>query len=308
LPRVGMIFSSNLLRSGAWGRNRALVWVLGLLLVAGIGWWQEKWLWEQYHWRMVMRPSVLTLEKEKAARPEAEFMECHIGCPTMVVIPAGKYMMGSPAGQGTADEQPAHEVTIARPFAAGKYEVSFAQWDACVDSGACPRVADGDWGRGDQPVINVSWDEAKQYARWLSRITGKAYRLLTEAEWEYAARAGNAALYSFGDDELELHQYGWYSANSESKPQPVGRKKANAFALHDMHGNVWEWVEDVWHANYEGAPTDGSPWLAQSAIRVARGGSWNYGPDNLRSASRDGFGAVSRISLIGFRVARTLAP
>jgi Sulfatase-modifying factor enzyme 1 len=164
-----MIFSSNLLRSGAWRRNRALVWVLGLLLVAGIGWWQEKWLWEQYHWRMVMRPSVLTLEKEKAARPGAEFMECHIGCPTMVVIPAGKYMMGSPAGQGTADEQPAHEVTIARPFAAGKYEVSFAQWDACVDSGACPRVADGDWGRGDQPVINVSWDEAKQYARWLVR-------------------------------------------------------------------------------------------------------------------------------------------
>jgi formylglycine-generating enzyme required for sulfatase activity len=257
-----------------------------------------------------MRPSVLTSEREAriAAIPGADFKECQAGCPTMVVIPAGKYMMGSPEGQGTADERPTHEVTHAQPYAVGRNEVSFAEWDVCVNGGSCPRVSDGDWGRGDQPVINVSWDEAKQYTRWLARVTGKTYRLLSEAEWEYAARAGSAARYCFGDEEVELHQYGWYSANSESKPQPVGRKNANRFGLHDMHGNVWEWVEDIWHADYVGAPADGSAWLAGGDLRVARGGSWNYGPDNLRSASRDGFGAVSRISLIGFRVGRTLAP
>ncbi len=157
----------------------------------------------QYRWRMAMDPTVLTVEQEKAkaAKPGSDFKECANGCPAMIVIPAGKFIMGSPENESgqEASGGPPHEVTVAQPFAVSKFEVTFEEWDACVAATACPRVPDH-WGRWEMPVINVSWGDAKQYVGWLSRLTGKEYRLLTEAEWEYAARAGANTRYSWGDD------------------------------------------------------------------------------------------------------------
>jgi formylglycine-generating enzyme required for sulfatase activity len=158
-------------------------------------------------------------------------------------------------------------------------------------------------------VINVSWDEAQQYVTWFARMTGRTYRLLSETEWEYAARAGAADRYSFGDDHATLGLYAWYDANSGAQTQPVGGKTPNAFNLHDMHGNVWEWIADCYQANYNDAPTDGSAWIAEACgLRVVRGGSWYDGPQNLRSASRLKITPEHRNIHIGFRVGRTLGP
>jgi formylglycine-generating enzyme required for sulfatase activity len=187
-------------------------------------------------------------------------------------------------------------------------EVTFEQWDACVGAGACSAARDSTWGRADRPAINVTWDDAKQYAAWLSRMTGKAYRLLSEAEWEYAARAESSTRFSFGDDDSRLGDYAWFFANSGRKSQPVGRKNPSAFGLYDMHGNVFEWVEDLWHETYEGAPSDGSAWFDHGAPgrRVARSGSWYYDAKNLRSASRSGPPSGLRDGNVGFRLGRTL--
>jgi formylglycine-generating enzyme required for sulfatase activity len=292
-------------------RGNAVVGALVALLgVGGVGWTQDV---PRGHddWRMVTDPSEFDVneEKDKAARPGSEFTEC-TGCPVMVVVPAGRFIMGSPNGEKdrSPDESPQHEVTIGAPFAVGKTEVTFAQWDACFAAGACEPVRDSTWGRGDRPVINVTWDDAEQYVAWLSRITGKEYRLLSEAEWEYAARAGRQSRFSFGDSEAQLGQYAWYRGNSDRKTQPVANKSANAFSLHDMHGNVFEWVEDPWHDNYEGAPSDASVWRKDGVPgrRVVRGGSWYYDPPTLRSASRSGPPSGLRDGNVGFRVARAL--
>jgi formylglycine-generating enzyme required for sulfatase activity len=293
--------------------QRALAGASGLLaciIVGGVGWYNQDFLKEQYQWRVVTGQSVLTVEqeKEKAAKPGSDFKECANGCPTMVVVPAGKFTMGSSERH---DEGPQREVTIAKPFAAAKTDVTFAEWDFCVAAGACPRVSDEGSGRGDRPVILVSWAEAKGYVTWLRRMTGKDYHLLSEAEWEYAARAGNQGRWSFGDDEAQLGDYAWFDRNSESKTQPVAKKKPNSFGLYDMHGNVWQWVEDPYHLDYVQAPADGSVWSqgdASASLGVVRGGSWTNNPLQLRSASREGFQKADRSLLLGFRVGRTLNP
>jgi formylglycine-generating enzyme required for sulfatase activity len=206
------------------------------------------------------------------------------------VVPHGMFMMGSPDGEkdSLGSEIPQHKVTIAKPFAIGKTEVTFAEWGTCVAAGACHNAyEDIDMSRGgDWPVILVSWDDAKQYVAWLSRITCNQYRLLTEAEWEYAARAGSQERYSLGDDEAQLDQYAWYQVNSNRWTQQVGVKAANAFGLHDMHGYVEEWIEDPWHDDYVGAPADGSSWVEADDAnrRVVRGGSWG---SNLICMSSD---------------------
>jgi formylglycine-generating enzyme required for sulfatase activity len=294
-------------------RTKLLVGLLGVALGAGlVGWWKQDVLKEQYEWRLIMKASVLTTEQEHALSPGQEFSECARGCPRMVVVPAGRFTMGSPGNEEgrSFDEGPQHEVTLAKPFAVGKYDVTFGEWDACVDAGTCPPVLDSVWGRGDRPVIKVSWEDAKLYVAWFSRITGKHYRLLSEAEWEYAARAGSRTRYFFGDDEAELDQYAWYSRNSDGKTQPVGQKKPNAFGLYDMHGNAWQWVEDVYHQGYDGAPNDGSAWIegGDTNERVDRGGAWDDGPNYVRSAERGWNSAGYRHILLGFRVARTLTP
>jgi formylglycine-generating enzyme required for sulfatase activity len=207
-----------------------------------------------------------------------------------------------------ANEGPAHEVIIAKPFAVSWFEITFEEWDACVAAAACRKVADR-WGRGRMPVINVSWIDAKQYVTWLSQLTGKEYRLLTEAEWDYAARAGSASRYSWGDTP------GVGNANCDGCGSPrdlkqtavTGSFKPNRFGLYDMHGNVWEWVEDCWHNTYDGAPTDGSAWLSGCDLnyRVIRGGSFR---DESQTAGRYNPNARVRFDTLGFRVARTMRP
>jgi formylglycine-generating enzyme required for sulfatase activity/uncharacterized caspase-like protein len=259
-------------------------------------------------------PSALNAgqEKEMAAKPGSEFTDC-ASCPAMIVVPARKFIMGSPKNEPgrEASEGPQREVRIAKPFAVSKYEVTFAEWDACAAASACPHAA-ANWGRGQMPVINVSWDNAKQYVGWLSRLTGKEYRLLTEAKWEYAARAGSTTRYSWGDDvgKGNANCDGCGSQWDGKQTAPVGSFKPNAFGLYDMAGNVREWVEDIWHDSYKGAPTDGSAWLqgGDASLRAVRGGSWNYNPQVLRAASRDWLATDYRLSDLGFRVGRTLTP
>jgi formylglycine-generating enzyme required for sulfatase activity len=241
----------------------------------------------------------------------ATFRDCDTHCPEMIVVPAGEFVMGSPDGVGSKQERPSHKVTIAKPFAVSKFEVTFEEWDACVASGGCShRPDDRNWGRGKQPVINVSWHDAKQFTAWLSHKTGLPYRLLSEAEWEYAARAGTTTRFSFGDDEAALSDYGWSTYNSELKAHPVGEKQPNAFGLYDIHGNASEWVEDPWRDSYIGAPSDGSAWVegVDPSRRVVRGGSWHTKSDLLTSTFRWGNFAESRSYLTGFRIARPVKP
>jgi formylglycine-generating enzyme required for sulfatase activity len=241
--------------------------------------------------------------------------------PECVVIPPGAFTMGSPDDEPgrTEDEGPRHEVTIPHALAVGRYAVTFEEWDfAQADkdwasvTGIKPRKPDDrKWGPGRRPVIDVSWDDAKAYAKWLSHRTGQAYRLLSEAEWEYAARAGSGAAWCFGGDESLLGEYAWHFANSDRRTQPVGEKKPNDFGLYDMHGNVWEWCEDVWHENYEDKPDEliltGGAWTTgDSRSRVLRGGSWGSYPLICRAAWRSRFLATYRDNNAGFRVARTL--
>ena len=228
-------------------------------------------------------------------------------CPEMAVVPAGPYRMGSQNDQ--------HGVTIGAPFAVGRYEVTFAEWDACARDGGCPQgegvAKDRGWGRGRRPVIHVSWNDAKRYVNWLSRKTKKPYRLLSESEWEYAARAGTETAYSWGD-EIGVNLANCYRCGSrwdDSKTAPVGSFGANAWGLHDMHGNVWEWVADCWNDSYAGSPVDGSAWLTGNCNkRVLRGGSWFNSPSDIRAAFRIRVATGGRDYSSGFRVARTLTP
>jgi formylglycine-generating enzyme required for sulfatase activity len=272
------------------------------------------------------KPYVLKQEAERALKPGDEFQECAKDCPEMVVIPPGEFWMGSPDGEGFDSEHPRHKVKIDKPFAVGKFEVTWDDWEACVAMRGCDGrpTSDSGYGKGRQPLINVSWDQAKAYMAWLLRTTGKTYRLLTEAEWEYAARGVTSAdaphpPYPWGDKAS--HEYANYGRDQccggrvEGPDKwfytaPVGQFPPNAFRLYDMHGNVWEWVEDCYHNNYEsGPPTDGSAWIEGDCTnRVARGGSWDYDPVNLRSAARGSFTADGRVSYLGFRVGRTLSP
>jgi formylglycine-generating enzyme required for sulfatase activity len=278
-----------------------------LLALGGLLWREGPYLWEQYHWFTAMGSNVLEPEAERALEPGSEFTECSGGCPTMVVVPAGKFLMGSVEGVGLDTEHPQHEIAIARPFAVGKHEVTMAEWDACVAAGACAATSDTGWGRGTRPAINVSWDDAHAYVAWLARHTGKSYRLPSEAEWEYAARAGTTTLYSFGDDAAALNDHGWNKDNSERITHPVGEKKPNAFGLYDVHGNVWEWVEDRGHPSYDGAPADGSAWVEGiTSDRMMRGGDFFFDPSFLRSAQRYMLPSNFRNYSVGFRVVRTL--
>ena len=247
--------------------------------------------------------------------------------PEMVVVPAGAFWMGCVSGQNCQDDEyPVHKVTIGAPFAVGVYEVTFAEWDRCVRAEGCGgyRPDDKGWGRGKRPVIHVSWKDARAYVAWLSGESGARYRLLSEAEWEYVARAGSETAYSWGDE------IGKNRANCEEcgsrwdgkQTAPVGSFAANAFGLHDVHGNVREWVQDCPNRTYAGAPADGSAWeqayCNDDRDRVVRGGSWSSYPwytgtsgifafpGYLRSANRSSYSPGNRYTDVGFRVARSL--
>ena len=250
----------------------------------------------------------------QTSAPGTVFRDCGV-CPEMVVIPAGTFMMGSPAREEGRydDEGPVHRVTIAAPFAVGRHEVTFAEWDACVVAGGCDgHVPDDDgWGRGDRPVIHVTWENAQAYVGWLSAKTGQRYRLLSESEWEYAARVGSHTRYAWGDavGRNRANCDGCGSRWDVESTAPAGSFPANAFGLHDMHGNVSEWVEDCWNSSYERAPSDGTAWArGDCGSRGVRGGAWNYVPRALRAAVRYWHAIGYRDNYLGFRVARTLAP
>jgi formylglycine-generating enzyme required for sulfatase activity len=250
-------------------------------------------------------------------------------CPEMIVVPAGDLMMGSPETErGRSNEEgPQHPVTIANALAIGKFSITRGEFAAFVretghrTDGGCGVLSGSEWkyqpdrswrspsfDQDDQhPVVCVNWHDANTFAAWLSKKVGKVYRLLTEAEREYAARAGTTTRYSFGDDRAWLSEYAWYEANAGGATHPVGEKKPNAFGLFDMHGNVWAWCEDTWHSDYRGAPNDGSAWLTDDTPhRVLRGGSWYRPANGLRSAFRISLLPGERYNDIGFRLAREL--
>jgi formylglycine-generating enzyme required for sulfatase activity len=316
-------------------RVRALIYVLLVGIIGSlVGIIEKEAIREQFNWFTVTRPYrvanfdpyVLKNEAERALKPLASFRECAKDCPEMIVIPAGGFTMGSPTTeQGrNANEGPQHKVTIAKPFAVSKFDVTFADWDACVSVGTCPEAADWDacvsvgacpkdtdsgYRRDTRPVISVSWDDAQTYVAWLSKMTGQRYRLLTEAEWEYAARAGTTTAYFWGDDIGNRNGVcdGCGSQWDLTQPAPVGSFASNQFGLYDMAGNVFQWVQDCFHVNYDEAPIDGSAWSGCSN-RVVRGGSLADLPQNLRSANRLGFPTNFRNIFLGFRVGRTLTP
>ena len=266
------------------------------------------------------REALVLLHEATVAQTEAETVAKVVTNLEMVVVPAGSYLMGSPSSEERRfdHEGPVHRVTISEPFAVGVHEVTFDEWGACVSAGGCGgyRPDDQGWGRGRRPVINVSWEDAQRFVEWLREETGEPYRLLSEAEWEYVARAGTSTPFHTGRtiSTSQANYDGNYTYGNGRKGEyrertvPVGSFGANAFGLHDVHGNVWEWVQDCWNDSYRGAPSDGSAWeRGDCSRRVVRGGSWLSEPWYLRSADRFGFDSGSRGYKLGFRVARRLA-
>jgi len=255
-----------------------------------------------------VRPAVGVFTKRY--KPGDTFKDC-ADCPEMVVIPAGSNLMGSPASEPArdGDEGPQHRVIISKPFAVGKYEVTQAEWLSVM--GVNPSRFKGN----RKPVEKVSWNDAQRFVKKFSAKTGKRYRLLSEAEWEYAARAGTTTPFHTGNrittDQANFDGNHTYNGSAKGRYRratvTVGSFPANVFGLHDMHGNVWEWVGDCWNKAYHGAPTDGGIWsVGDCSRRVLRGGSWSNEPRNARAAHRDWFTSGNRGSSSGFRIARTL--
>ncbi len=258
------------------------------------------------------------------------FKDC-ADCPVMVVLPQRSFLMGAPDNEPSREpyDGPQRKVSISYALAVGKFEITHGEWQACLNDGGCARVPrqecraelgckprPGDpTDRGPYPVDDLNWNEAQGYVKWLSAKTGKTYRLLSEAEWEYAARGGASTTYSWGDQATRAFaNYGMDAccgpyASGEDKwelASPVGSFPANGFGLYDMAGNVWEWVEDCWDENPLSGPVDGSARQKPNCrMRMTRGGSWTSLPQRLRPAFRQGTGAGERDPYIGFRVARS---
>jgi formylglycine-generating enzyme required for sulfatase activity len=230
--------------------------------------------------------------------------------PQMVVIPPGAFRRGDLQGDGDSDELPVRAVRIARAIALSRYVVTFGDYDRFCDLTGRPKPDDEGWGRARRPVVNVSWYDAVAYADWLSEQTGHRYRLPTNAEWEYAARAGTETRYWWGNEVGEDHAdcAGCGSLWDSARTAPVGKFPPNGFGLFDMGGNVWQWVADCWDSNYERAPTDGSAYVTGGYCdkKVMRGGSWSVVPHELRAANRWRDFTVRPSDDIGFRVARDL--
>lgn len=236
----------------------------------------------------------------------------------MVVIPPGRFRMGAIFGGGDPDEKPVHEVTISRAFAIGVYEVTFAEYDRFCEATGREKPKDGrrwfgplsrNWGRGSKPAMNVSWDDAVAYAKWLSDQTGHRYRLPSEAEWEYAARGGTDTPYWWGGTagKNKANCKGCGSRWDKKSTAPVGSFAPNPYGMFDTAGNVWEWCVDTWHESYDGAPADGTPWIGgEDSRRVQRGGSFGSKPRYIRSSARGRGAQDGRYVYLGFRVVREL--
>jgi formylglycine-generating enzyme required for sulfatase activity len=287
-----------------WQRPALIASVIGAAVICAIGVW------------IAVAPLSVPLstwspDQERALKPKDTFKQC-TNCPVMMVVPDGSVLMGSPPSEpGYADERPQHTVSLTRAFAVAQFELTFDEWDACAADGGCNGYIPSDerWGRGRRPVVNASWDDAKAYVAWLAKKTGSPYRLLTEAEYEYAARAGTTTAYPWGGaiGTNNANCRGCGSQWGGKATAPVGSFAANGLGLYDMVGNLYEWTEDCYHDSYIGAPTDGSAWTSGDCrTRVARGGSWGDYPQDLRSARRRGSTTANRSNLFGFRVGKTL--
>jgi formylglycine-generating enzyme required for sulfatase activity len=271
-----------------------------------------------------------------AMAPGTVFRDCDV-CPAMVVLPAGSFEMGSPDSEPGRfqDEGPRHRVTFARPFAVARYpatrgefarfvrETGYRAGPGCliVSGGSWVDAQNADWRHPGfkqterDPAVCMSWTDGEAYALWLSRKTGHRYALLTEAQWEYAARAGTRTAFNWGAEaRRDMANYGaevCCAPETRGKDRwlgtsPSGSFPPNAFGLYDMHGNAWEWVQDCWHRDYNGAPDEGSAWTSGSCVdRVMRGGSWNCSPSTIRAAEREVHDLSGRYAVTGFRVART---
>jgi formylglycine-generating enzyme required for sulfatase activity len=317
------IAEAKIKRRWRFARLAILVLLIGII-VGLIGWINQATIADEWRWYTFERPFVATnfwpyvlkAPVEQSLKPMDTFRECATEkgndyCPQMMVIPAGSFTMGSPPDERDRynDEGPRHAVTI-KQFAASKFDVTFDEWAACVKYGPCVKADDHKFGYGLRPAINVSWDDAHIYVAWLSSLTGKPYHLLSESEWEYAARAGSESAYSWGPNVGKNHA-NCIDCGSKWDGQgtaPVGSFPANTFGLYDMEGNVWQWVEDCYHRTYDGAPSDGTPWLdsGDCSRRVVRGGSWYNLSKDLRVANRVEYLSGSRFYTLGFRVGRTL--
>ena len=271
----------------------------------------RQWVEADFRLTAVTPPKPAVIEPTPTPVAEAPSPAAHAlpPLPEMIALPGGEFWMGSPDGEPerSNDEGPRYKVPVA-PFAIGKTEVTFAQYDAFAQATGRAKPEDMGWGRGDRPVINVSWEDAVAYAIWLSKETGAKYRLPSEAEWEYAARAGTEDAYWWGQGSAQgnANCNGCGGQWGGRQMAPVGSFKANPWGLYDTAGNVWEWVQDPYHDSYKGAPADGSVWEpGGSSARVVRGGSWDNFPRNLRAADRDRYEPGIRGSNLGFRLART---
>jgi formylglycine-generating enzyme required for sulfatase activity len=250
---------------------------------------------------------------DRRYEPGEIFRDC-AECPEMVIVPAGSFTMGSPKSERYRIhvEGPQHRVTFSRPFAVGRFAVTFDEWDACVAHGGCNdyKPFDADWGRGKRPVIHVSWDDAQAYISWLKGKTGRNYHLLSEAQREYVTRAGTTTPYWLGSSiSTSQANYNGEETSGQYRKQtvPVDSFEPNPWGLFQVHGNVWEWTEDCWNDTYRGAPTDGSAWASGDCnSAVIRGGAWNTRSAGLRSAFRNLYLKDKRFPRVGFRVARTL--
>jgi formylglycine-generating enzyme required for sulfatase activity len=251
-------------------------------------------------------PASGAAEEAGAAGAVAAVKDCD-ACPLMVALNPAPFTMGSNHSDPT--ERPAHKVALHTPFAIGKYEVTVSQWKQCVKANVCPTLPSPDDDPGNVPMRDVSWDEVQLYLKWLSTVSGRPYRLPTEAEWEYAARGGTTTRYWWGEQMKGGNSScaGCGEPWKADAPPPAGSFIANPFGLYDMNGSVWEWVQDCWHNNYKGAPTDGSAWgNGDCRARVIRGGSWKEDGSYMLSTTRFKYDASVRQSQNGFRVARSL--
>ncbi len=251
-----------------------------------------------------VRPPPVSRPTPSTAAPGSKDCE---ECPELVLLQPGSFVMGD--DRGDRSERPAHRVSIGAPFAIGKYEVTLGQWNACVEAGSCRAIANTTGLSDNSPAKDLSWNDAQQYVRWLSKLTGHNYRLPSEAEWEYAARAGTSSRYWWGDSMQngKANCKGCGGDWSNEAPADVDAFPANPFGLYGTSGGVWEWVADCWHKSYAGAPRDGSVW-SESDCRenVIRGGSWRNDKTYAHSASRFTYDTGVRYILNGFRVAKSL--
>jgi formylglycine-generating enzyme required for sulfatase activity len=330
LPKADCDFIARSINRERRSRYMRAFAYLGLVATIGglIAWVNQGYIKQQWNWYLHQRPFlsanvqpyVLSATAEGALKPADSFRECSNPqgtdyCPEMVVVPAGSFVMGQTPGASpqAGGALPQHPVTIAQPFAVAMSEVTFDEWGACVTYGDCDVASrDGNWGRGSRPVIGITWDQAQQYAAWLSRITGKSYRLLSEAEYEYATRAGGTTFYPWGNSvqlngQVMTNCNGCGSQWDGKQTAPVGSFPKNQFGLQDMLGNVTEWVADCYHGNYVGAPTDGSVWVGDANCgHLVRGGSYDSPAQYISSATRAILVGTESLGT-SFRVARTLA-